>query len=447
LSIEGTWISKGYGWILQIDPGGYAFFDHTKLACVEFERGDKRQFAAAFDRVRTDGPDRLSLHVRGEISRYHFERLISLPDGRQLLDEARIDDPVVVFNAFCEIFRQDYVFFDLRKVNWQESCDRVRASLGPSTSPNELFELLADLIGDLRDNHVTLRGGNKHVRSEAIAELKALIVRQFGLKSPSIGDPETIARIQPFVCQELLSGNGRTAGNGAVSWGFVEPDIGYLNVLKLFGLGDTVEAKGAYDLPPHRYDHARLLDTDLAAMEDILDQAMADLADSKAIILDIRINGGGFDRLGIAIANRFCAARQLAFAKEARDGDGFTPRQDFYLTPGKQPAFTKPVYVLTSARTASAGEVLALCMRALPHVTLVGEPTIGILSDNLKKHLPNGWTTSLSNEIYRASDGAVFEGSGIPVDINVPVFEAVDFAGGMQRAIDASTRLALAANA
>ena len=445
MSIDGTWISRGYGWILEISPDGYALFDHTTLACVEFERGSKSQFEAAFDRVQLDGPDRLSLFVRGEISRYDFDRTATPPPASQILDRPGDYDPFFIFDSFCEYFRQDYVFFELREVNWDQHCKRLRNSVRPDTNPDELFEILATLILDLRGNHVILRDGQKLATSDGIAELKSLMVKQFDLKSPSIGDPATIAKVQPFVCSQFLDSSCKSAGNGAVSWGFVGRGVGYLNVLKLFGLANTEMSRNAADLPPHRYDHARLLEDDLQALEEILDRVMSDLGQSSAIVLDIRINGGGFDRLGMAIASRFCASQHLAFTKEARDGDGFTPVQNFYVTPGQRPSFTKPVYVLTSARTASAGDVLALCMRALPQVTIVGERTTGILSDNLSKHLPNGWITSLSNEIYRAPDGAIYEGSGVPVDITVPVFDAVDFAGGMQRAIDTSKRLALAA--
>ncbi|PFG52567.1 MULTISPECIES: hypothetical protein [unclassified Marinobacter] len=45
----------------------------------------------------------------------------------------------------------------------------------------------------------------------------------------------------------------------------------------------------------------------------------------------------------------------------------------------------------------------------------IGEPTQGILSDTLERHLPNGWHLTLSNEIYRAYDGQLYEDVSIPV--------------------------------
>jgi C-terminal processing protease CtpA/Prc len=101
------------------------------------------------------------------------------------------------------------------------------------------------------------------------------------------------------------------------------------------------------------------------------------------------------------------------------------------------------VYLLTALRTASAGEIFTLCMRTLPHVTLVGEATMGILSDNLKKHLPNGWTCSISNEFYRTPDGVLYEGPGIPADVEVPVFDEHDFHTTYMLAFERARQLAV----
>jgi len=66
------------------------------------------------------------------------------------------------------------------------------------------------------------------------------------------------------------------------------------------------------------------------------------------------------------------------------------------------------------------------------------------LSDNLKKHLPNGWTTTISNEHYCSVDGKVFEGPGVPVDVETPVFVKNDFTAGFHKAVDKALELATA---
>ena len=91
---------------------------------------------------------------------------------------------------------------------------------------------------------------------------------------------------------------------------------------------------------------------------------------------------------------------------------------------------------LTSSATASAAEIFTLSTMGFPHVTRVEEPTRGILSDILGKRLPNGWTVGLSNEVYTSSDGMVYEGVGIPPDIETPVFVPGNFYPGLKLAVD-----------
>jgi hypothetical protein len=441
LSLQGIWKSRGYGWILKLDPEGYALFDYTSLACIEIERGSANDFTAGFEVHDQSGADHLALSIRHELSRYEFDRIAALPPGTLFLESPRQTGVLENFDCFCEVFRQDYAFFDLRGVDWDEVCAAGRRDLDPA-GPDGLFPVLQSLITPLKDNHVMLSDGIRTVNSEKIAGIKALVKAELALHSASIGDPYNVRRISAFINEEFLGGSGKVAGNDVVIWGKIAPDVGYLNVIKLFGLNPTELAKTATDLPPRRPDHARFLHDDLEAIEDIMDRVLSDLGECTSIIVDVRINGGGFDKVGMAIANRFADRRRLAFTKHARDGAGVTPSQAFHIEPGGDYRFTRPVYLLTSSRTASAGDIFALCMRGLPHVTLVGQPSTGILSDNLKKQLPNGWTTSISNEFYCSADGKLFEGPGIPVDIESPVFKKDDFRAGYHLAVDKALELA-----
>jgi len=443
VSPEGIWKSRGYGWVLQLDAGGYALFDVTPGACIEFERGTAEEFEAGFKILDRDHENHLGLCVRNDITRYDFDRQATLPAHTLYLDEDRGSDPEETLDFFCDVFEQDYAFFDLRGVAWNEACAIARSNIDSESTPEALFSELHALINPLGDNHVVLSNGKRLVCSESIGEIKAIIQDKLGLRNASIGDPENIARIRTFINHEFLNSEGSSAGNGVVNWGMIAPDVAYLNVLKLFGLADTEEARTATDLPPLRADHARFLRDDLDAIEVIMDRVMADLGQASSIILDVRLNGGGFDNLGMAIAGRFAERKHLAFTKQARHGSGVTPRQEFFVEPKGDIQFTRPVYVLTSARTASAGDIFAMCMRNLPNVTLVGQRSTGILSDNLKKHLPNGWVTSISNEFYCSADGKLFEGPGVPVDVETPVFLKEEFRAGYHIAVDKALELAM----
>jgi len=442
LSLDGIWKSRGYGWILNISPKGYSLFDTIPGKCVEFECGSREDFDAGFELVDPPTEDYIRLSIRNDITHYEFDRITAMPANVLLLDQQRQPDPETNLDFFCRVFAQDYAFFNLRGVDWANLCEKAGARVSASTGPEDFFTVLYDLISPLRDNHVSLCDGSRSVNSEKMAELKQLIRKELGLKNSMLGDPDNVARIATFINREFLGGEAKLAGNSSFLWGMLDASVGYLNILKLFGIADSAEAKAACDLPPLKPDHARFLRDDLDAAESIMDQVLTDLGSADALVLDVRLNGGGFDCVGMAIANRFADRRRLAFTKHARQDSGCTRQQKFFIEPAGTRQFNRPVYLLTSARTASAGDVFALCMRNIPHVTLVGQPSTGILSDNLMKHLPNGWTTTISNEFYCSAEGQLFEGPGVPVDFLTPVFVEGDFSRGYHLAVEKACALA-----
>jgi C-terminal processing protease CtpA/Prc len=77
-----------------------------------------------------------------------------------------------------------------------------------------------------------------------------------------------------------------------------------------------------------------------------------------------------------------------------------------------------------------------MAMKACPKLTTLGETTLGILSDNLYKRLPNGWEISLSNEVYEAPNGRVYEAIGIAPDVEALVFDPKGFGVAVDRALD-----------
>ena len=99
-------------------------------------------------------------------------------------------------------------------------------------------------------------------------------------------------------------------------------------------------------------------------------------------------------------------------------------------------------FLLTSERTVSAAEIFVICMMACPHVTRVGGITPGALSNTLTKHLPNGWHIEISSEVVEAADGNVYEGIGIPPQVDVPVFIPGNIYPGLKQAVDKAVFLA-----
>jgi hypothetical protein len=111
---------------------------------------------------------------------------------------------------------------------------------------------------------------------------------------------------------------------------------------------------------------------------DRLAAAFTFLADSSALILDLRENRGGFPEAVTLACSYFLPAqpRTLVNTVYLRPED----RTDEMWTTADLPAprfLDKPVYVLVSERTFSAGEELAYNLKHLGRARLVGETTRG----------------------------------------------------------------------
>lgn len=217
-----------------------------------------------------------------------------------------------------------------------------------------------------------------------------------------------------------------------LTWGLLREDLAYLRVNSMDPSGDDSTSDSSSDsdtdLNPSELDVsiARALDT-------ALDDAMQSLLGSGALVLDVRLNEGGWDVFAMHIAARFAEKESIAFSKYAwrRDKkDAKTSASETWLKPSPEflPRWPvdRPVLLLLSGATCSAAEVFALTMRGLHNCHCIGEPTCGSFSDEMEHRLSNGWRYTLSNEVYTAPDGRVFEACGVPVDLFVPQFSCTD---------------------
>jgi hypothetical protein len=455
----GVWRNDAYGWLLDVDDRGWTRWQLAAGGAYQEERGTPSLLSVGFDRAaidRSGGPDRLTLHHAGEITPYVFAREDGLPPACER--EYSGAGALRSFDALAEIFRDHYAFFAEHGVDWDAACAEHRAELR-SGADDRLFDVLAALLAPLEDNHVTLDtrpppslfdremghgaqplGPPRSWKCDRIAALRASIARDLGV-DPGGGDFWAAAKaMQRVVADDVLRGRGESACNGFLQWGEIEPATGYIALLRLFGFADTAEARAAGDLPRDRVAGARFLAADRAALVPALDRALAALRHTRSLIVDLRMNGGGFDALALLFASRFADRERLVFTKAPVRRGRALPSARIQVTPRGE-TYTRPIRVLTSPRTGSAAEILTLALSALPHVTRIGEPTLGILSDNLYKRLPNGWEVGLSNERYEAPGGELYEGRGIPPQVPAPVWVEGDLRNGYRRAIDVALSL------
>jgi hypothetical protein len=311
-------------------------------------------------------------------------------------------DPEASFEELWQTFRDRYPFFELRKVDWKAQYDTFRPKVAKQTGDAEFFDILCRMLEPLNDGHVELEARIDGRRCRFTAEKKPKFYREF-----------TDAQIK-----ELFATTGRTL----VANGFSPPaktDAWMLRYCRsaAYGYMRVIE----------------LEDVKKARLSAALDRIAADFHELAGFIVDIRDCPGGEDSIAIAIVDRFCDRRRVAFHRKTKVGPGaddFTPLQTWYLEPQGDVQFTGPIVLLTCDAVFSGGESFALAIRQLPHVTVLGDRTNGTFSYTLDKRLPNGWKYCLSYQVYYSPDMVCYEGTGVPADIELLNSKA-DLASGV----------------
>jgi C-terminal processing protease CtpA/Prc len=167
---------------------------------------------------------------------------------------------------------------------------------------------------------------------------------------------------------------------------------------------------------------------DSSGAASVLRSALRALARTDALILDLRQNGGGNGALGQMLFSTFVPGPARATADMfTRTTSGFD--STVIMTAARIEPDTRyderPLYVLTSARTASAAEWLAYNLQSVGRAKIVGEVTAGAahpirfvrLNDMFDAAIPIGRVRS---RITKTD----FEGVGVQPDIAVPVDRA-----------------------
>jgi C-terminal processing protease CtpA/Prc len=150
--------------------------------------------------------------------------------------------------------------------------------------------------------------------------------------------------------------------------------------------------------------------------------AIADLSVTTGLVIDVRPNTGGDERIVRSVAQYFATGPVVYAKRELRDADapgGFGPREDAVLTPddGIVP-YGKPVAVLTGPVNMSSNEAFLLMMRAAG-AKLVGERTLGAPGNPQPVDLGNGVSVYLPSWRAYQADGHPLEGVGITPDVEV----------------------------
>jgi hypothetical protein len=155
--------------------------------------------------------------------------------------------------------------------------------------------------------------------------------------------------------------------------------------------------------------------------------AMNFVAGTRALILDLRENGGGRPDMVVLVASHLFERRTHLNDRWTRSTGA---KEEFWTLdsiPGRRFGGAKPVYVLTSSHTFSAAEEFAYDLQALRRATVVGEVTGGGAHPTQMRRIDDHFLIGMPyakaiNPITHTN----WEGSGVRPDVAVPAAMGLD---------------------
>lgn len=158
--------------------------------------------------------------------------------------------------------------------------------------------------------------------------------------------------------------------------------------------------------------------------------ALKTVADTAALIVDLRGNGGGHPGTVALLAAYFVGPEPVLLATiDNRSQQSRSESRTPATVAGPRYGASRPVYLLVDRRSASAGESLAYFLQALKRATIVGEQSAGAANPGGIIRLPGDFAAFVpTGRVTNPVTGANWEGTGVTPDIVTASHDALDAA-------------------
>ena len=258
------------------------------------------------------------------------------------------------FESLWKIIDEQYCFLDYKNeeygLDWDEIHNRYAKRITSRMSDEALFEVLSEMVNELRDGHVNLSSamGTSQYRS--------------WFDSYPMNFDDSIQR--NYLGKDYIISSG-------LRYNILEDNIGYIYCGSFSnGIGNGN-----------------------------LDMLLLKMELCNGIIIDVRNNGGGNLTTAQRLAARFTEEKMLTSYIYHKTGPGhhdFSKPQPVYLEPSNSIRWQKKVVVLANRSTFSAANDFINIMSQLPNATIVGDKSGGGSGLPFSSEIPNGWSIRFS---------------------------------------------------
>jgi len=276
------------------------------------------------------------------------------------------------FDVVWSAFDENYAGFGLLPgLDWEEAGERWRAVAERATTVHRLGGALTGLLEELGDLHAWVAVGVEFLPME-----RPLRPLNGSFKA----------------CSRMVSGLKDTKKD--LAWGRTTDGIGYVNV---YSLSNS-------ELPA------------------TFDAVLEELAETWALVVDLRFNGGGNELLGREIAGRLLEEAVVYSKNRYRNGaahDDLGPVLDRVCEPRGPWRYEAPLVILWGRRTMSSAESMGLMLAQVPGAVTMGDNTAGSSGNPMQLTLEGGVRVNLPRWLDLDPEGRPIEHVGVAPEIRV----------------------------
>ena len=334
-------------------------------------------------------------------------------------DKEMVNDAKTNFEMLWKICDEYYCYFDYKNIDWDSIYTAYEPRVYNGMSDDELFNVLGEMLCELKDGHVNLYSDYATSR-----------YWKWFQDYPQNYDERLI--LENYFHYDYYS-------KGGFIYQFLPENIGYIHYASFVD----------------EFDDA------------LLDHMLTMFKDCKGLIFDIRDNGGGSKANVNKLACRFTTEKKVLkgylLHKTGVGHSDFTDTVPEYLTPpgtiasfnyidtdsvnlsnldSKRVRFLKPIAVLSNRNVYSAANDFIRTMKVVDNATVIGDRSGGGGGIPASFDLPNGWNVRLSVTPMLDIDKQHTE-LGIDPDIKVDMAEDA-YATGRDAILDTAIEYLLA---
>ncbi len=294
------------------------------------------------------------------------------PDLNKAISVKRIsqNDAELSFDMIWNAFDRDYAMFVIRpEVDWDALKVQYRPLAIECKTAYDFACVCAEMLAHLRDLHVWVRIGSDSI--------------------PVFNRPR-ILNANPQAIPSIV---GELERAKSVQWAVTKDKIGYIAINSW---SDQKAPKS-------------------------FEKAIATMADTRGLIVDVRMNGGGSETLAMPVAGRFLVEEATyAYSQYRSDKSDRTALCDMIarrVKPAGDWCYDRPVVLLIGQKCLSSNEAFAAMMDQAPQVTLMGDHTGGSSGNPKMIETPIDVRVSVPRWLSILTDGKPLDERGVQPDV------------------------------